>query len=292
VEGTRDGTATLKAHRKHQERALANFEPSVDPDLPEAPSLQLQRAINFTLFGLAFHRQLDPPGTEQALLEVFGVRQGAMMHGIDMRDLDAFERTAGKLDRSLSNAAFRKLLRFTGTKAGSEAHRKISHTYFREPRGFVGSNDEIRHSPCDADPYSVAKRERFPDQVDWREVDMGREGFVQWIAESLPELLPFVGKDVRARQVPMARVLRARRGRKPKYAWPTVKAYAFNLLNERGDYDSRPTKDWAKQADLERALLEFMGQTLGKEAAVSTLRRSDRIPAWVAEWRTLVSKGQ
>jgi hypothetical protein len=272
---------------------LANFEPNVDPDLPEAPSLQLQRAINFALFGLAFHRQLDPPGTEQALFEVFGVRQGAVMQGIDMRDLDAYERTAGKLDRSLSNAAFKKVLRLTGTKAGSEAHRKIPHTYFREPRGFVGSNDEIRHSPCDADPYDVAKRERCPDQVDWQEVDVGREGFVQWITESLPELLPFAGKAMRARELRKARVSRPKRGRKPQYDWHTVKAHAFSLLNERGDYESHPAKDWAKQADLERALLEFMGQELGKEAAVSTLRRSDRIPAWLAEWRSrLVSKGQ
>jgi hypothetical protein len=120
--------------------------------------------------------------------------------------------------------------------------------------------------------------------------------------------LPFVGTDVRARQsretsspreTPSRldprdaepRPSRAKRGRKPKFEWLIVKAYAFKLLNERGDYESRPAKDWAKQADLEDALLKFMGERFGREAAVSTLR--DKIPAWLAEWRKRqVSKGQ
>jgi hypothetical protein len=88
----------------------------------------------------------------------------------------------------------------------------------------------------------------------------------------------------------------ARRGPKPKYDWDAVKRRAFDLLNSRGDYESAPTRGWARQADLETALLEFMNERFGREAAISTLRRQDKIPAWVHEWRELrkreVSKGQ
>jgi hypothetical protein len=78
-------------------------------------------------------------------------------------------------------------------------------------------------------------------------------------------------------------VPRAKRGRKIKYNWPTVREQAFKLLDERGDYEVVKRPDWRLQADLEKALLEFMGEDGGP--APSSLRASDKLPTWIMEWR-------
>jgi hypothetical protein len=54
-----------------------------------------------------------------------------------------------------------------------------------------------------------------------------------------------------------------------------VRLYVFELFEKKGDLDPR-TAGWRCQADLERAIDEYIGNHLNREAAVSTIRTHAR----------------
>jgi hypothetical protein len=54
-----------------------------------------------------------------------------------------------------------------------------------------------------------------------------------------------------------------------------VRLYVFELFEKKGDLDPR-TAGWRCQADLERAISDYILNHLGKDAAESTIRNHAR----------------
>jgi hypothetical protein len=72
----------------------------------------------------------------------------------------------------------------------------------------------------------------------------------------------------------------SKRGSKPKYDWPKIKAWAFELMDKRGEFDGRK---WYQES-LIRKLLERCSNEFGREPDRSTLIES-YLPGWLEEWQ-------
>jgi hypothetical protein len=72
----------------------------------------------------------------------------------------------------------------------------------------------------------------------------------------------------------------SKRGSKPKYDWPKIKAWAFELMDKRGEFDGRK---WYQES-LIRKLLELCSNEFGREPDRSTLIEG-YLPGWLEEWQ-------
>jgi hypothetical protein len=71
----------------------------------------------------------------------------------------------------------------------------------------------------------------------------------------------------------------AARGRRPKYNWAEVRTFVFDRMDYHGDFDP-VDREWSCQADLERAIGDYMGQQSPSE---STLR--EYATKFYGEWK-------
>jgi hypothetical protein len=65
-------------------------------------------------------------------------------------------------------------------------------------------------------------------------------------------------------------------GRKPAYYWPEVEQFVLSLFRKRGDYedDANKDKDWSCQADLERAVADWLQDEHDVQPTESAIREN------------------
>jgi hypothetical protein len=73
-------------------------------------------------------------------------------------------------------------------------------------------------------------------------------------------------------------------GRKATYDWLAIEQETDRLMDHHDDF-SDDDPEWNKQAQLEKALLDFCQRTDRRVPDVSLLRKKNRIPQWLANWR-------
>jgi hypothetical protein len=73
-----------------------------------------------------------------------------------------------------------------------------------------------------------------------------------------------------------------RRGATPKFDWPEVEQFVFQKMDEEGDFREWDT-EWKCQADLERAVSDYVASKYGASPAESTIR--SRIGPMLDHWR-------
>jgi hypothetical protein len=142
---------------------------------------------------------------------------------------------------------------------------KISYPYCGQPSDFVTGNEP--HLQCWGIFDGEHRRNGFNDKLFQRRLD------IAW-------------SDLRVRSADIAehwsyvKTSKSRSGRRPKYDWPDMKRYVFEMMEKSGDFhDTNLDDDGWHQADLERLAQRYWNDAPGE----ATIRRY--VAKFATEWR-------